>query len=283
MSAPTAQQHAEPDAASIASSAEIFYIDPAAHLPIHPVAGLMPRMSAEDFEAFVESMLKLGQKEPVSVFNGQLIDGHHRALACKRLNVPIMGVEWDQVGTLEDFVIAKNVQRRQLTQAQRAAIAVAFLPKLKEEALARMTSGKSNHTEALPQGTAADIAGNKLGVSGKSVSAAEKIKAGSEELFQQVLNGTLSIPKAQKLAEKQNVAPAQPERITCSIEEAVAKILQLVPEEEFNFLIGLEFYTPPVISKAIRKRLDGEFTGEPNRFQMILDALTPGLPRASGN
>ncbi len=265
---------AEPAATAITSSAKITYIDPAAHLPIHPVAELMPCMNAEDLDALAENM-KLGQREPVTMFAGQLIDGRHRALACQRLNVPIKAVEWDQSGTLEDFVIAKNVLRRQLTQAQRAAIAAAFLPELKKEAMARMTSGKSNPMEVLPQGTAADIAGKKLGVSGKSVSAAEKIKAGSEELFQQVLNGTLSIPQAQKQAEKQNVAPAQPERITFSVEEAVSRILLLVPEGDFKVLEDIYSSSPAVVRKAIRNRID---EGSTNNLQIL-----PDLPLASGN
>jgi len=56
--------------------------------------------------------------------------------------------EWDGQGSLVAFVISKNLHRRQLTPAQRAAVGVDMLPLMEEEGLARMAHGGMRALEA---------------------------------------------------------------------------------------------------------------------------------------
>ena len=54
-------------------------------LPFHPVTGIFPAMDAVACQALVEDIAQHGQKEPILVLDGQVIDGRHRLQACQQL------------------------------------------------------------------------------------------------------------------------------------------------------------------------------------------------------
>jgi len=56
--------------------------------------------------------------------------------------------EWDGEGSLVAYVVSKNLHRRQLTAAQKAAVAVDILPLLEKEAVERMAQGGMKALEA---------------------------------------------------------------------------------------------------------------------------------------
>jgi hypothetical protein len=85
--------------------------------PIHPAADLVPPMSKEEFDGFVADIKKRGLVEPIHTIgdegNEQILEGRHRALACKLTKQkpvyrPYLGD--DPYG----FVLAKNIHRRHL-------------------------------------------------------------------------------------------------------------------------------------------------------------------------
>jgi hypothetical protein len=53
-----------------------------ARLTQHPLSAAFPAMSADDFAALVEDIKVNGQREPVIVFEGMVLDGWHRYSAC---------------------------------------------------------------------------------------------------------------------------------------------------------------------------------------------------------
>lgn len=90
----------------------------------HALSAAFPSMPEADLEALAEDIKKHGQREPGFIFEGAVLDGWHRYLACERIGLEF----WADDFTGEDpiaFVLSKNMHRRHLTAMQRAAAVVA--------------------------------------------------------------------------------------------------------------------------------------------------------------
>jgi len=107
---------------------------------VHPVASIFPMMSAKEEQDLCMSIADLGLQEPVVIHEGLLVDGRNRLKACISTGVPVRTVEWAKVaahhhlrtgkGGLEDFpattvdqwIMARNIARRSITDDQRAVL-----------------------------------------------------------------------------------------------------------------------------------------------------------------
>ena len=81
-----------------------------------------PDMSAEDFALLVVDIKTNGQQESGLTYQGKVLDGWHRYLACEQVGKAFRFNEYkgsDPVG----LVLSKNLHRRHLTATQRAAVA----------------------------------------------------------------------------------------------------------------------------------------------------------------
>lgn len=138
---------------------------PQPHLPeviggfrVHPAASRFPLLTGRDFEELVESVRHTGVVVAVELHDGLLADGRNRVRAVEELRtqgvtVALPQVTWKPVGdeTLEEYIYAKNVNRRHLTDDQRAALAVQFVPgirKSREERQAATRFGNKAPTSA---------------------------------------------------------------------------------------------------------------------------------------
>lgn len=104
------------------------------NLEVHPDAELMPAMSVDEFKSLKEDIRCNGLLEPVVLDrDGRLIDGRHRARAVEELRVEALDagarpveletVLWDdRGGDVLGFVIAKNIERRHLSDNARARL-----------------------------------------------------------------------------------------------------------------------------------------------------------------
>jgi ParB-like chromosome segregation protein Spo0J len=92
---------------------------------IHPICAAYPWPPEADVQKMAESMKISGQLDPITLYEGKVLDGKVRLKACE-----IAGLE-PRTSVYEGndpirFVIAKNEQRRHLTHTQRLAIAAAL-------------------------------------------------------------------------------------------------------------------------------------------------------------
>lgn len=92
-------------------------------LKIHPVAELFPEMGQAEFGALVADIREHGQRDAIVVHDGSILDGRHRYKACRLIGIQPRTVDWDGKGTVEAFVVSKNLHRRHLNESQRAMIA----------------------------------------------------------------------------------------------------------------------------------------------------------------
>jgi hypothetical protein len=91
--------------------------------PYHPIANLFPMLTEDRRDTFRASLSE-GQNHPIILHKGMILDGRNRARELTELKKPISFAVF--VGTdceALDFVNAENLERRHLTESQRAMIA----------------------------------------------------------------------------------------------------------------------------------------------------------------
>lgn len=95
---------------------------------VHPVAEMFPLIAegSRAWEDLVESMKTVGQVEPIVLDGDTLIDGRNRLRVCEVLNIVPRSVQWSTLGCKgeqAEWIAAKNLERRHLTDEQKVAIA----------------------------------------------------------------------------------------------------------------------------------------------------------------
>lgn len=161
-------------------------------MKFHPYAELFPMIEGADFEALKEDIRANGQREPIWVFNGEVLDGRNRYRACESLGVPVRSQEYDGDDPL-GFVISLNLRRRHLDESQRAMVATK---------LESLKHGGSRQDEKLLHEVTRSQAAALLNVSPRTVAAAAKVKGdGAPELVAAVERGDISVSKAASIAE----------------------------------------------------------------------------------
>ena len=101
----------------------------------HPLADAFPLMEGEPFDELVADIKAHGLREPIAMYEGEILDGKNRYRACHKAHVPFRTLTFPGDFDLPPgadplaFVISRNLHRRHLTVEQRAEIA-AKLPRL---------------------------------------------------------------------------------------------------------------------------------------------------------
>jgi hypothetical protein len=90
----------------------------------HPLSAAFPAMSADDFQALKDDIEVNGQREPVMLYEGMVLDGWHRYRACVELGLKPQQFTFGDTDPVA-FVKSQNLHRRHLTASQRAAAVVA--------------------------------------------------------------------------------------------------------------------------------------------------------------
>src|SRR5215475_5631793 len=120
-------------------------------LPIHTLAGIFPLMTGQPYQELKEDIRLHGQREPGWVHDGQLLDGRNRHSGCLELGIPFQYRIYKGNQPLE-FIVSLNLQRRHLTDSQRAMIGAK---------LANMRQGErtdlTENSVRLSQGQAAEL------------------------------------------------------------------------------------------------------------------------------
>lgn len=158
----------------------------------HPLANIFPLIEGHAYNELRADVMKHGVREPIWIYEGQILDGRNRYRAASSQGVEFEVREYlgdDPVG----FVVSLNLHRRHLTESQRAAVAAK---------LANMPLGGAQYRSAnlqTDQISQADAA-NLLNVSTRSVASAKKvIEEAAPELVQAMDEGRASVSAAASL------------------------------------------------------------------------------------
>lgn len=175
----------------------------------HPLSEAFPSMPEQDFRALVDDMRQHGQRDPVSLYDGMVVDGWHRYKACEELGIPCRFEDFSG-GDPVAFVRSKNQHRRHYQKSQQAAIEVALSvwaeshrPRKGEAASPFSTNrdmaARAGTTErTIQHAKRAHEAGLGGAVRDGKVSAeaAARISSADPELAKQVARGEVSLPAA---------------------------------------------------------------------------------------
>lgn len=171
-------------------------------LTTHSLADIVPPMTAVEFAELKADIKAHGLLEPITLYEGKILDGKHRYRACRALNVPFKTRNWrSEDGSPSQYVISENVKRRHLSVGQKAALAVGLADELKE----KFPSGKGNGAdmraiagflgtkETRTGATVLDVVAPAVGAATASAEVFRTLQKQAPRLAKQVAEGTMDL------------------------------------------------------------------------------------------
>lgn len=96
----------------------------------HELANIFPLIEGDEFDALVNTFRRQGLLNPITLYQGKIIEGRNRYRAAKAVGYLFTArdlVELPPDKDPKEFVIAANVQRRHLTTDQKRDLAIRLL------------------------------------------------------------------------------------------------------------------------------------------------------------
>jgi hypothetical protein len=155
-------------------------------------------MTDDDYKALKEDIRQYGLKNPIWIYEGQVLDGRNRSRACDELGIqPNYHTFYPGKATAIDFVVSMNLHRRHLDETQRGMVAgrLAQLP-------------RGGDKTKVPIGTlTVEEASRKLNVSPRTTKRAHVVlKEGPPELIAECDAGETSLNDAVQQISKRKCA-----------------------------------------------------------------------------
>ncbi len=160
----------------------------------HPLSAAFPAMSAEDFQGLKDSITDIGVQNPITLFEGMVIDGWHRYKAANELGMDCQSKDLDNWIDPVAFVRAQNKDRRHLPLSAWALIEVS----LREwKPSHRPDKGElSSPLQASNQEMA-----DAVGVTKRTIQQAKAVQSNATaEVIAAVKSGEIGLPKAAAIA-----------------------------------------------------------------------------------
>ncbi|WP_257835070.1 ParB N-terminal domain-containing protein [Burkholderia glumae] len=161
-------------------------------LDLHPLCALFPRLEGVEFDALKADIAANGQREPIVIHDGQILDGGNRYRACVELGIEPVTTPFDGADPLA-YVLSLNLHRRHLSPGQQAAIVAAATDWL--EAYSHGGDRKSDQSATLHLDTVAARAAQS-GASVRTQKMADKVARSDPALAKRVAHGEVSLPAA---------------------------------------------------------------------------------------
>jgi hypothetical protein len=167
-------------------------------MEFHEAANLFP-LDDEHLEELTADIRANGQRVPIEILDGKIIDGRRRHMACGMAGVEptFRKIETDDPIA---YVLSLNLNRRHLTPSQKAMVAARAREMFDNQAKERQKRKPASSVPAnLPEqtGDARDKAAAAVGVGGRSVDYATKVLTnGVPELAAAVDQGRMAVSTA---------------------------------------------------------------------------------------
>jgi N6-adenosine-specific RNA methylase IME4 len=160
-------------------------------IDFHPLANIFPLVDGDEFNGLVEDIRVHGVREPIWIYDGEILDGRNRYRASE-----VAGVDCPMREYLGDdpaaFVVSLNLKRRHLTESQRGMVAAK---------LANLPAHRPTEDNCANLRTSQDAAAEMLNVSRRTVQTAKHVQEqGAPELIQAVESGQVSVSAAADVA-----------------------------------------------------------------------------------
>ena len=175
----------------------------------HALSAAFPAMRPSEYQALKDNIENIGVLNPITIYQGQVIDGWHRYLAANEVGIPCPSVQLLETDP-RDFVLSQNKHRRHVTESQMALATVAVY--------AWKPLGVNQHDrvdiECPPSKSNAELA-EIAGVHVSTVKQAKIIQLkAAPEIREAVKAGAIGLPKATAISklprEEQAAAISKP-------------------------------------------------------------------------
>lgn len=160
----------------------------------HPLAELFPMLPERELHELADDIVTFGQREPIWLLDGMILDGRNRYAACLFAKVDPVFEQYAGDDPL-NFVLSLNLHRRHLTDSQRALVAAQIVD---------WESGVNQHT-AGPANLQTREAARRLSISERAVAAAKRIhEHGAAELVEAIRDGRVSVHAGEAISDLQH-------------------------------------------------------------------------------
>lgn len=187
-------------------------------VPFHPLADIFPMLDAGGLQELVDDIRSNGLREPITLYEGAILDGRNRYAACVAAGVAPAFATYAGDDPIA-YVWSLNAARRHLTPSQRAACALDVEARYAEQARERQgtRTDLGNIPERFPesQGDARDKAAAVTGANPHYITDAKAIARADPEMLDAVKFGAKTIPQAKReLKEREREARRETNRET---------------------------------------------------------------------
>lgn len=172
----------------------------------HPLSAAFPAMGPDEFQALKDSIVDLGVQNPVTLFEGMVLDGWHRYCAAIELGMECPERDLESRVDPRSYVLAQNKARRHITRAQLIAAA---------STVYQWRPNGGNHSALSAECISSEGLAKKVGAGVRSVEQYRHIERKAEPaVIEAVKRGEIGLPKAVAIAklpkERQAAAISQP-------------------------------------------------------------------------
>jgi ParB-like nuclease domain len=217
----------------------------------HPLADLFPLLDKDDLADLVKDIKDNGQIEPITLYQGEILDGRNRYRACQQLGIEPKITIYEGTTPFE-YVISKNLHRRHLTTSQRAMIAAE---------IANMRHGGDRVSEqarnsALGTVTQAQAA-HTLNVSVDSVKEAVRLRRDASrhpDILRAVIDGKVTLNAARK-AISPELEPQQEQPELTKPQSKPQEHPHPKPSVRWEYFIAIRNHDPFIV-KLQKMRID---------------------------
>jgi N6-adenosine-specific RNA methylase IME4/ParB-like chromosome segregation protein Spo0J len=190
----------------------------------HPLAELFPLLEGDAFDRLAADIRDHGLLEPITLYEGMILDGRNRWRACEAAGVKPHCLEYHPSAGQADplgFVMSENLRRRHLDESQRAMVAARLANMQRTDTLNRGSRSATLPNGAISQADAAEM----LNVSTRAVTGAKAVQdKATPALIQAVDRGDIAVSVAAGLAAApesvQRQAVAEPKRAHVFVKQA---------------------------------------------------------------
>lgn len=167
----------------------------------HELAEIFPLLEGEEFDKLVESIEENGQREPIILCEGKILDGMNRQRACEKLGINPIYKNLPEDDDPLDFIIDMNIRRRHLNQGQKAFIAAKLLPYFEKKARQRQATSLSmgerlRSSKKIEEGKdhlASEDAAQEVGINARQVQKAKRIEQDAPEKVVDIVSGKTTL------------------------------------------------------------------------------------------
>jgi hypothetical protein len=220
----------------------------------HPACEVFPMIGGDEFEALKRDIAANGQREPIVLVDGELVDGRNRLRACEELGIePVFrNLPSEEAGDVFALVMSLNLHRRHLKPRERGAALRAYMKSIGAKRQQGKRVDKANGSTSPSVSEVAATLGVPRQTASRHIKAAEDYEAASPDLRAKVDAGELTPKKARQLTENPDAEPAEPKPRTGKRAKIIENFARNQAAEFVGRIEGVAGYCEKVKVEAIR-------------------------------